>query len=500
MPSRPRATWAQQAPPSAPASPKRRHAVLYARVSSKDQEREGFSIPAQQRLLHEYAERNGLDIVEEFVDVETAKRTGRTNYVRMLAWLKRNNKTCNTLLVEKTDRLYRNLKDWVNLDGGGLEIHLVKEGTVLSDEARSSEKFMHGIRVLMAKNYIDNLSEEATKGMLEKAQQGLWPTKAPLGYRNVEGQDGRRTIEVDTERAPLVVKLFEWVAQGGCSLQQATDRARQAGLRMRKSGNIVGKASIHRILRNPLYCGEIVWHGESYPSRHPALVSRELWDRVQDAIDGRNQHQRDKDRCHEFAFSGLVTCAHCGCALSGQIQKERYVYYHCTGFKGDCGEPYVREEVLAEQFAGHLRVLRAPDTVMEWLKRSLRESHGDQERFHTEAVACLEGECARLQRRIEAAYLDKLDGVIDLAFFEGRSAEWRAEQRELRRQIVKHEQANQVYLEDGLLLLDLGREAGRSVPRRDLRGAETDPPIHGFELDLGRRRAEGRVATSLQSP
>nr|WP_280178807.1 hypothetical protein [Mesorhizobium delmotii] len=70
------------------------------------------------------------------------------------------------MLVEKTDRLYRNLKDWVTLDELEIEIHLVKESVVLSRDSRSSEKFMHGIKVLMAKNYIDNLSEEAHRCLI----------------------------------------------------------------------------------------------------------------------------------------------------------------------------------------------------------------------------------------------------------------------------------------------------------------------------------------------
>jgi DNA invertase Pin-like site-specific DNA recombinase len=63
---------------------------------------------------------------------------------------------------------------------------------------------MHGIKVLMAKNYIDNLSEEARKGMQEKAEQGIWPTKTPLGYRNVGGPDGKRIIATDPDLAPIV--------------------------------------------------------------------------------------------------------------------------------------------------------------------------------------------------------------------------------------------------------------------------------------------------------
>jgi site-specific DNA recombinase len=115
------------------------------------------------------------------------------------------------LLVGKTDRLYRNLKDWVTVDELDVEIHLVKEGAVLSRESRSSEKFMPGIKALMAKNYIDNLSEEARKGMQEKAEQGIWPTKTPLGYRNGTGPDGKKIIAPDPESAPLISRLFEVV-------------------------------------------------------------------------------------------------------------------------------------------------------------------------------------------------------------------------------------------------------------------------------------------------
>src|SRR6266513_1677860 len=91
-------------------------AVLRARVSSKEQEEEGFSLPAQIRPLQEYAVRNGILIVQEFIDVESAKTGGRAGFNEMVAYLKKNSATCRTILVEKTDRLYRNIKDWAVLD------------------------------------------------------------------------------------------------------------------------------------------------------------------------------------------------------------------------------------------------------------------------------------------------------------------------------------------------------------------------------------------------
>jgi site-specific DNA recombinase len=95
-------------------------------------------------------------VAEEYIDVETAKQTGRAAFSEMVAYLKAH-PSVHVMLVEKTDRLYRNLKDWVTVDELDLEMHFPKEGVVLSRESRSSEKFMHGIKLPMAKNYIDNL-------------------------------------------------------------------------------------------------------------------------------------------------------------------------------------------------------------------------------------------------------------------------------------------------------------------------------------------------------
>ena len=118
-------------------------AVLYARVSSKEQEKEGFSIPAQTKLLNKYASDNRFQIVQEYVDVETAKKSGRTGFTEMVSFLRKEAKAkspspCPILLVEKTDRLYRNLKDWVILDELDIEIHFVKENVILSQGSRSS--------------------------------------------------------------------------------------------------------------------------------------------------------------------------------------------------------------------------------------------------------------------------------------------------------------------------------------------------------------------------
>jgi site-specific DNA recombinase len=147
----------KRAAKSATADTARKQAVIYARVSSKEQEKEGFSIPAQLKLLKEYAAKNDFAVAQQYIDVETAKQTGRAAFGEMVSYLKAH-PPVRVMLVEKTDRLYRNLKDWVTVDELDVEMHSPKEFVVLSRESRSSEKFMHGIKVLMAKKTISTIS------------------------------------------------------------------------------------------------------------------------------------------------------------------------------------------------------------------------------------------------------------------------------------------------------------------------------------------------------
>src|ERR1700688_3709979 len=189
-------------------------AVIYARVSSKDQEREGYSIPAQLKLLREYANSHNFEIEQEFVDVETAKVAGRKQFEEMVRFFKKN-PACRVLIVEKTDRLYRNFRDCVTLEELDLEIHLPKEGQIISKDSKSQAKLVHGIQLVIARNYIENLREEVRKGMREKAEQGIYPSRPPLGYRNNKRE---HTIEVDPVKAPLAQRMFQLYAAGNHSL------------------------------------------------------------------------------------------------------------------------------------------------------------------------------------------------------------------------------------------------------------------------------------------
>ena len=453
--------------PNAPSAAPMRRAVGYARVSSKEQEREGYSVPAQLALIGAYASEHELTLVREFRDVETAKQAGRTGFNELVAFLKRQRHPDRwMLLVEKTDRLYRNARDWVTLDELGVQIHFIKENVIYSKASRSSKKFVHGIKVLMAKNFIDNLSEETRKGQQQKAAQGFWPSCAPLGYRNVTGPDGRRLIEPDPDRAPLVTRVFECYATGRYSLTALTALANADGLRSR-NGRRLAKATIHHMLRTLTYTGEFEWAGTRYRGTHTPLVSLDLWHRVQDLLQGRGRARTRRSK-HDFAFSRLIQCGHCRCALVGEIHKGRYVYYRCSGHRGKCPERYVREEHLEAVFTDLLRTLSFDNGIMDWVADVLQRTHADAQASAAAAQRRLEAEHGTLERRLEAMYLDKLDGRVTAAFFDRKASEWRQEQARVRVALDEHRASGRHYLAEGPRLLNLARRAADRF--------ETQPP------------------------
>ena len=311
--------------------------------------------------------------------------------------------------------------------------------------------------------------------MREKAEQGIWPSFAPLGYRNLDGPDGKKIIAPDPDVAPIISKLFDWYATGRLSLKESAHKARDAGLVYRKSGAKVPVSTVHSILRNRIYTGWFEWNGKMIQGRHEPLVSVELWERVQAVMDGRfaKKHRR---MTHDFAFSGLIACSKCGCSVVGEIKKQRYVYYHCTGYSDKCqGNPatcrrkYVREEALEQQFTSLLGQLHFDDEVLSWVQEALHSSHADKPREQEEAIARLRAEYDRLQRRLDAMYVDKLDGRVDVAFFDKMATEWRAEQARCQREIDRHQEADKSYMDEGVQILELARNAQRLFERQEPR-------------------------------
>jgi site-specific DNA recombinase len=393
-------------------------AVLYARVSSKDQEQDGYSIPAQIKLLHEYASRKGITIVEEFVDIETAKVQGRKHFGNMLKFLSLH-PDCRIVLVEKTDRLYRNYHDYIKVDDLGIAIHLAKDGEVISRESQSKAKFMHEISLVIAKHFIDNLKEEVRKGMREKASQGIYPSRPPLGYVN-DVSDA--SIAVHPANSLVVKDLFTLYATGDYSLGAVRKKLFEL------HGKKYAKGYLHKLLKHRFYIGFFEWEKQEYRGTHETFLSAVLFEQVQDVLQG---HNRPKYRKHQFAFAGLLTCAHDGLTVTAEVKKAKYIYYHCTGYKGKCGLPYMKEEILGKQFGEVLKNIYLPDPVLRDVIASIRSADGNSAAERRQAVLSVERSLSALRARMKQTYFDKLDGNITPEFWSRIQQDWQQEEMRL---------------------------------------------------------------------
>ena len=449
--------------------------VIYARVSSREQEREGFSIPAQLKLLKEYALKHGFQIVEEFSDAETAKKAGRTNYNKMLTFLKANPQI-KTVLVEKTDRLYRNFKDYVTLEEYELEIHLVKEGTVISKNSKSHDKFIHGIKVLMAKNYIDNLSEEISKGLKEAVEEGYWPFQPPYGYL----RGAKKNLIIDKSRLLFVKRAFELFATGKYSLRKLCEQLFIEGYYYKTDRPKITQCVLESMLKNVIYIGQMSCNGIIYQGKHAPLVSLDTFEKAQKAFLKVDKSKVRKN--FDFLYPGILKCGVCGYSFCGERQKKNNIYYRCSHYDRSCpNTAYISEKELTQSFRMHLKRIGLNEEVYELVKLSLKACLGDEQEFHKQETERINTEISECKEILKKMYLDQLNSVLEYDLWVNLKNEYETKLNRLCAELQKHTKANTNYLDTGLKILDLCYKA--SFPATELSAEEVAQIIREVYLN-----------------
>ncbi|MDO8469434.1 MAG: recombinase family protein, partial [bacterium] len=322
--------------------------ILYARKSTEEDDRQVLSIEAQLVELQEYATKEKLEIVASFCEAKTAKEPGRIKFAEMLSLIERGK--ADGIISWHPDRLARN-----SVDGGKI-IHFVDRGLIKSlkfptfwFEATPQGLFMLNIAFGQSKYFVDNLRENVKRGLRQKIRNGVWPGWAPVGYLN---NAKTRGIDVDSEKAMKVRKLFEMYATGAFTLHSLANWCKEKGLRG-NLGKEIALSNVQSILRNIFYIGLMKYGGEIHEGKHEPLISKKLFDTCQEVMAKRGRvHEIHKNN---FAFLGLLKCASCGASITAEKQKGHH-YYRCTRKKGPCQEKhYLREDALTKQITSYLQ-------------------------------------------------------------------------------------------------------------------------------------------------
>ncbi len=386
-------------------------AIILARVSSKAQEDEGYSLDSQLKLMRNYCKSKKLNVVEEFKIAETASKEQRRKvYHEMLTYITKHR--VFNVVVEKTDRLTRNFKDasmideWLEKDGRRM-LHLVKENLLLHKDARSDAKFMWNIYLSVAKKYTDNLREETMKGWAEKIAQGWLPGDPPPGYMRAS-HDGKKIHVVNPETYKLMPHFFKLALTPGYTRTKISEEMAKLGVTTR-TGRPFSNSFVTRILTNPYYIGVNRLQGKEYPGAQEPIITKKLFNEVQRKLKSRLHEQ--VPRKHNPIFKRMVTCDWCDTTVTWSKQKGRF-YGACLRRRNGCWDAkYLREDrveavivrkleeiddskgkILAK-LRGLLQVVRPQDVgmyrdkMMDELNRKINQLKGMEGKLYDDRLA-----------------------------------------------------------------------------------------------------------------
>ena len=344
---------------------------LYIRKSTDEEGRQVLSLEAQLHELKEFAKKNDLEIIESFVEKKTAKIPGREVFNAMLDKIDANLPHPIGIISWNTDRLSRN-----SVDAGRI-IYLLDTGKLVdlkfpsfAFENTPSGKFFLSISLSNAKYYVDNLSENVSRGNRAKLRRGEWPGSKPFGYV----YDHRlRNIVPEPREAKIVRQVFQEYATGNYGLESIS--ARLAELSDKKERSNYG---IECLLTNELYIGIMKWSGESYEGKYKPIITQQLFAKVQETLNNRRRPRKSKKR-HDFPFVRLFHCS-CGSMFTAQFAKGNgglYRYYRCTKKHGACAEKYIQESDLARQAKEKVQTIALPEV---WTTEMLTHLKSEEEK------------------------------------------------------------------------------------------------------------------------
>ena len=312
---------------------------IYARKSTDEPERQVLSIEAQITELKELAEREHIEIVNTFIESQTAKEPGRPIFNDMLSRMEKGE--AEGILAWHPDRLARNSVD------GGRVIYLIDTAHITAlkfptfwFDPTPQGKFMLSIAFGQSKYYIDNLSENVKRGLRQKVRHGEQVGVAPTGYLN---DKLNHKIIPDPNKIPLIQKLFEMYETGNHSIKSLRKIINDLGLTSRNNKPL-SVSNVQFILSSPFYYGAFMFKGELHQGKHEPAISKKLFDKCQEVMQSR--YHKVTRGAKEYVFRGFLKCGECGCSITSETQKG-HDYYRCTKKNDNCSQKYIREESLA---------------------------------------------------------------------------------------------------------------------------------------------------------
>lgn len=367
--------------------------AIYVRKSTDTEDNQVASIPDQLEVLRDKTRKLNLTIVEVFEESASAKNPGRPVFGKMMERIAKGE--INGILAWKLNRLARN-----QIDGGQITHYLLT--SQLKEIVTAERTYLPTDNVIlmavefgMATQFSLDLRLDVKRGMTMKAERGLFPGRAPIGYINdPAGKKGYSEILPDPANFELVRKCWLLLLEEKIPVQRIYEIATEEwGLKSR-DGKTPSRSQFYYLFENPIYYGKFEWADKTYQGAHKAMITEEEFWEAQNIIQNKS---KDAPRTKFFAFTGFMKCGECGSSITAEekVKNQKngnvhhYTYYRCIKYKNkNCTQKCVREEEIEEQLVAFLESIEIPNDFHVWAMDKLRkenekETEGNQKLLET---------------------------------------------------------------------------------------------------------------------
>ena len=425
---------------------------------------EGLSLLAQSNRLHEYADRKDLEVIRTFEIVESSTRGQRKQFMEMINFCKKQKETI-AIIADTVDRVQRSFKESVLLDElmrqDKIELHFYREGMVLNSKSTSVDIMRWDFSVMGAKAYVLQLSENVRRSNEQKNKNGEITGQAPIGYENYTDEKGKKFVRPKEPDATIIKQLFEMYALGNTSVAELVHYANIMGLKSRK-GAPVSVNTIHYMLDNPFYYGEMRTFRGVMPHVYTPIITKELWDSCQEQKAIR-AGDIGKYSPKPMIFKGIVRCGITNRTCPTELKKKRFPYVVC--WKQNKTRIYVREGELVKHICSVLNRIKLPNNVLNELQQELKSSKGAERKFYAQEIKKLREEQDKLKEKLNNLFDMRLDGELDRETFDLKRNEIQVKINRLKNKVTAHEKADNSFDETLLGLLDIATQAGNIFER-----------------------------------
>lgn len=405
-----------------------KNAVIYTRVSTKEQAENNNSLETQKKYCDQYAERNGYTVLAHFGgQYESAKTDGRKEFKRMLDFISQQENRVESIIVFSTDRFSRTgghaiaIADQLRNTG----VHIMS-CTQQTDTKTSSGRFQQNIQFLFSAYDNEQRKEKVVTGMKEKLNSGYWMGKCPLGYIHV-GFKKNQKLEIN-EVGEIIKKAFLLKAEHGLSNAEISQRCKAFGY-------FIHEKRLSEIFKNPFYCGYIrnrLLGEEITKGKHESLISEEVFLKVNNVGFVHPKTFIAKSNDELFPLKRFISCEKCGTTwVSYTVKNKKATYYKCNKKECRCNR---NASVIHEGFKKYLSTYTIPERFIEPLKLQLtltfKEMNKDNEvskilmattlneikeklNVLEERYALGEIEDKEVYKRLKARFWNDINGVND---------------------------------------------------------------------------------------